>query len=152
MNHRKSTALLVLIMVLAIIATSCAPAAAPAVAPEVIIETVIVPGTAEVQVQEVVKTVIVEPTKASMAEGGIKVIPFLTNESDPESVAVFQEVFAEFSEENPDVTIDLVIGGHGDIAQRVVAAASVGADLGVIQVPSAGHAKLRPGWLSHASG
>jgi ABC-type glycerol-3-phosphate transport system substrate-binding protein len=133
--NRKSTALLVLIVVLAIIATSCAPAAAPVVTTQVVKETVVVPGEPEVQIKEVIKTVVVEPTKASLAEGGIKIIPFLTNESDPESVAVFQQIFAEFSEENPDVTIDLVIGGHGDIGQRTVAAASVGADLGVIQVP-----------------
>jgi len=133
--NRKSSALLVLIVVLAIIATSCAPAAAPAVTTQVVKETVVVPGEPEVQIKEVVKTVVVEPTKAALAEGGIKVIPFLTNESDPESVAVFQQIFAEYSEQNPDVTIDLVIGGHGDIGQRVVAAASVGADLGVILVP-----------------
>jgi multiple sugar transport system substrate-binding protein len=135
MNHKKSIALLVLIVTLAIVATSCAPATVPAGTPQVIKETVVVPGESEVQVTEVVKEVVVTPTKASLAEGGIKVIPFLTNESDPESVVVFQDVFAEFSELHPDVTIDLVIGGHGDIGQRVVAAASVGADLGVITVP-----------------
>ena len=137
MNHRKHMPLLVLVLALAIIATSCASPTAPVVAPEVIRETVVVPGTAEVviQTQEVVREVVVTPTSAPLGEGGIKVIPFLTNESDPESVAIFQDVFAEFSEENPDITIDLVIGGHGDIGQRVVAAASVGADLGVITVP-----------------
>jgi ABC-type glycerol-3-phosphate transport system substrate-binding protein len=136
MKQRNFIALLVLFVALSIIATSCAPApAAPVVTTQIVKETVVVPGEAEVQIKEVVKTVVVEPTKASLGEGGIKVIPFLTNESDPESVAVFQEIFSEFSAENPDTTIDLVIGGHGDIGQRVVAAASVGADLGVITVP-----------------
>lgn len=135
MNNRKSLAFLALIVVFTVIATGCAPAATPQVVTQIVVETVVVPGEAEVQIKEVVKTVVVEPTKASLAEGGIKVIPFLTTESDPESVALYQEIFAEFSEANPDTTIDLVIGGHGDIGQRVVAAASVGADLGVIQVP-----------------
>jgi multiple sugar transport system substrate-binding protein len=134
MNHRKLLALLALIVVFTIIATSCAPAA-PVVTTQIVKQTVVVPGQPEVQVTEVVKEVLVTPTKGSVPEGGIKVIPFLTTESDPESVALYQQIFAEFSEQNPDTTIDLVIGGHGDIGQRVVAAASVGADLGVIQVP-----------------
>lgn len=134
MDHRKSLALLALIVVFTVIATSCAPAA-PVVTTQIVKQTVIVPGAPEVQVTEVVKEVVVTPTKASVPEGGIKTIPFLTTESDPESVALYQQIFSEYSEQNPDTTIDLVIGGHGDIGQRVVAAASVGADLGVIQVP-----------------
>jgi len=135
MKQRNSMVLLVLIVAFSMIAASCAPTAAPVVSTQIVKETVVVPGTAEVQIKEVVKTVVVEPTKAALGEGGIKVVPFLTTESDPESVALYQEIFSEFSEANPDTTIDLVIGGHGDIAQRIVAAASVGADLGVIQIP-----------------
>lgn len=81
------------------------------------------------------KEVVVTATPAPVPEGGIKTIPFLTNESDPASIEVYQAIFSEFSEAHPDVAVDLVIGGHGDMAQRVVSAASVGADLGVILVP-----------------
>jgi len=77
MKQRNSMVLLVLIVAFSMIAASCAPTAAPVVSTQIVKETVVVPGTAEVQIKEVVKTVVVEPTKAALGEGGIKVVPSL---------------------------------------------------------------------------
>jgi multiple sugar transport system substrate-binding protein len=56
----------------------------------------------------------------------------MTTESDPESVAAFQEIIAEYEADHPDVRIDLILTAHGSEFERLVAANAVGADLGVI--------------------
>jgi ABC-type glycerol-3-phosphate transport system substrate-binding protein len=58
----------------------------------------------------------------------------MTTESDPESVAVFQEIIAEYEADHPDIVIDIVLTPHGADHQRLVAAHTVGGDLGVITV------------------
>jgi multiple sugar transport system substrate-binding protein len=75
-----------------------------------------------------------EEEPAELPEGGIKVIPFITTETDPETVAVFQEVIAEYEEQHPDVIIDLVLTAHGSEEQRLITASAVGAELGIIGV------------------
>ena len=126
----------------------CAPApSTPQIVKETVVvkqtvpETVVVKQTVPVQqtvtVKETVqveKQVAVTPTRPAVPKGTVKSVPFLSNETDPNSIALFQKIFAEFAKVNPDISIDLVLGTHGDIGQRVVAARAVGAELGVIQV------------------
>ncbi|MCZ7570736.1 MAG: extracellular solute-binding protein [Ardenticatenaceae bacterium] len=132
---------LIILMLLAVLAILSACGAPPT--PQTIerIVTQVVEKEVTTVVEKQVTTVVekervveVTPTAAPLPKGAVRIIPFLSNESDPESVKVFQAVFEEFSAENPDISIDLVLGTHGDIGQRVIAAASVGAELGVIQV------------------
>jgi ABC-type glycerol-3-phosphate transport system substrate-binding protein len=116
---------LVVLVALGLLAAGCV---APA-APQTIIQTVVVKETVEVEKQV---EVVVTPTPGELPEGGVKTIPLMTTESDPESVAVFQEIIAEYEAEHPDVRIDLVLTAHGSEFERLVAANAVGAELGII--------------------
>ncbi len=72
--------------------------------------------------------------RGKAAQPLVKIIPFLTNESDPASVKVFRDVIAEFERANPGVQVDLVLTAHGGETERVVTAHAVGADIGVVHV------------------
>ena len=87
----------------------------------------------EKEVEKLVE-VVVTPTAAPMPEGGVKTIPLMTTESDPETVALFQEIIAEFEAENPDVRIDLVLTAHGSELEKLVTANAVGAELGIVGI------------------
>ena len=52
----------------------------------------------------------------------VKIIPFLTNESDPASVKVFRAVIAELEKANPGIQVDLVLTAHGGETERMVTA------------------------------
>lgn len=79
-------------------------------------------------------TQVVTPTPKPLPKGAAKVVPFLTNETDPVSVDTLRKIIAEFEKANPGVQIDLVLTGHGMEVERVVTAHAVGADLGIVQV------------------
>ena len=106
-------------------------------APQVVEKTVevekIVEKTVEVEVEvPVQETVVVEATTVAAPEGVVKVIPFLTEESDANSIKVYQDIMAEFADVDPNVAIDLVNTNAPDlILQRVQQAVAVGADLGI---------------------
>jgi ABC-type glycerol-3-phosphate transport system substrate-binding protein len=86
-----------------------------------------------VEVEKIVE-VLVTPTTPALPEGGVKTIPFMTTESDPETVALFQEIIAEYEAEHPDVRIDLVLTAHGSEEERLITANAVGAELGVVGI------------------
>jgi multiple sugar transport system substrate-binding protein len=132
-KYFKRTSVGIVVLVLASLwFVSCAPAATPqTISVEV---TRIVQGTPETVPVEITKIVEVTPTKPAMPEGALKTIPFITVETDPESVAVFREIIAEYEKEHPDVIIDLVLTDQGGEAARLIAAKAVGADLGIIGV------------------
>ena len=93
------------------------------------------PQVVEVEVEKIVEVeVVVTPTPAQLPEGGVKTIPFMTTESDPESVAVFQEIIAEYVEDHSGIRIDLVLTAHGSEEERLIAANAVGAELGVVGI------------------
>jgi ABC-type glycerol-3-phosphate transport system substrate-binding protein len=122
---------LTMALVISVVVVACGPAPAP--------EMVEVEVTREVEVEvevekpvEVEVEVMVTPTAAPLPEGGVKTIPFMTTETDPESVAVFQEIIAEYEADHPDVRIDLVLTAHGSEFERLVTAQAVGAELGVV--------------------
>lgn len=118
---------------------ACGPTPTPQVVKETVVVEKEVEKKVEVEVTKVVEVekeveVVVTPTPAELPEEGVKVIPFMTTESDPESVAVFQEIIAEYEADHPGVIIDIVLTPHGADYQRLVAAHTVGGDLGVITV------------------
>jgi len=136
-----------LVVVISMVAVACAPAPTPVVVEKEVVvkkpvvQTVIVEKEKVVE-KPVVQTVIVEkekevvvtPTPVPLPAGGVKTIPFMTTESDPDSVAVFQAIIAEYEKDHPDVRIDLVLTAHGSEEERLVTASAVGADLGVVGV------------------
>lgn len=115
-------------------------AAAGCVAPQVVeVEKVV---TKEV---EKVVTVEVEAPKPEAPADVVKVIPFLTEESDPDSIQAYQEMAAEFREEYPGVAIDLITTNAPDmILQRVQQAIAVGADLGIFTCNDPTYAATAP--------
>lgn len=120
---------LTMALVISVVVVACGPAPTP--------EVVEVEVTRQVEVEvekpvEVEVEVMVTPTAAPLPEGGVKTIPFMTTETDPESVAVFQEIIAEYEADHPDVRIDLILTAHGSEWERLVTAHAVGAELGVV--------------------
>lgn len=118
--------------------SACAPASSETIIVTKEVEIVVtqeveVVKTVEVEVEKEVE-VLITPTSAPLPEGGVKTIPFMTTESDPESVAVFQEIIAEYEADHPDIRIDLVLTAHGADRERLITAAAVGAELGVVGV------------------
>ncbi|HIC87782.1 MAG TPA: extracellular solute-binding protein [Anaerolineae bacterium] len=91
------------------------------------------------------RTVVVEPTKPAPPEKVVKVIPFLTEESDPDSIKVYQQIAAEFRDEHPDVAIDLVTTNAPDVLlQRIQQAVAVGAELGIFTINDFTYAEVAP--------
>ena len=145
---RGAVGLTVLIL-FSLVLSACAPAPTPQTVEVIKTELVEVVKTVEVEkVVEKTVEVIVTPEAPVLPEGGVKTVPLLTTETDPESVAVFQEIIAEFEELNPDVRIDLILTAHGSEEERLITAASVGADLGIIGVhPEYLTEYVAAGWL-----
>ncbi len=120
-------------------------AAASCVAPTPeVVEKVV---TKEVEVEKVV-TVEVEAPKPTPPPDVVKVIPFLTEESDPDSIQAYQAMAAEFAEEYPGVVIDLVTTNAPDmILQRIQQAVAVGAELGIFTINDFTYAETAPNGL-----
>ncbi|MBU1682536.1 extracellular solute-binding protein [Patescibacteria group bacterium] len=110
--------ILALIVMMSIIAVGCA---APS-------------STPEIQEVIVTKEVYVTPESGVLPEGAVKTIPFMTTETDPDTVALFMTIISEYEAEHPDVRIDLVLTAHGSEAERLLTAHSVGAELGIVGV------------------
>ncbi len=146
-----------MVSVLVLTLVACGPTPEPQVIEKVVtqeVEKVVTQEVEKVVSQEVEKVVtqqvevVVTATPVPLAEGGVKVIPFMTTESDPASVAVFQDIMAEYEEQHPDVRIDLVLTQQGSEYERLVTAQSVGADLGVIGMhPDYVPEYVEAGWL-----
>ena len=138
---------LVATVVLLALVAACAPAPTPVVVEKEkvvekpVVQTVVVEKEKVVE-KPVVQTVVVEkekevmvtPTPKPLPAGAVKIVPFLTTESDPDSVDLFQQIVAEYEKTHPDVQVDMVLVGHGVEDARIVTAMAVGADLGIIQV------------------
>jgi multiple sugar transport system substrate-binding protein len=89
-------------------------------------ETVTVIETVEVEkVVEVEK--IVEVTAVPQPSGERVPIVFLSQETDPLSVAIFRKAIQDFEAENPDIRIELQFAGPDQIIETMVAALSAGA-------------------------
>jgi ABC-type glycerol-3-phosphate transport system substrate-binding protein len=109
--------------------------------PERIVETVVVEVAGETVVQtvevEVEKEVQVEvtPTAAPRPEGITAIVPFISDEDAPESVALHRKIIEEYEAEHPDVDIDLVLIPHGsEMTRRIITSMAVGADAGMTLV------------------
>ncbi|MBI9046895.1 MAG: extracellular solute-binding protein [Anaerolineaceae bacterium] len=68
----------------------------------------------------------------------IKIIPFITQETDAASIAVYQNIIKEYQAANPGIQIDLVVSSDPDtMGERMIAAAAVGADMGIVSINAA---------------
>jgi len=77
---------------------------------------------------------------APMAEDpdGPIVIPFITQETDAASIAVYQTIIKQYQTDNPGIVIDLVVTSDPDtMGERMIAAAAVGADMGIVSINAA---------------
>ena len=122
-----------LALVISVVVVACGPAPTAEVVEVEVTREVEVEIEKPVEVEKEVE-VVVTATPVSLPEGGIKTIPFMTTETDPESVAVFQEIIAEYEEDHPDINVDLILTAHGGENARLVTAHVVGGDMGVINV------------------
>jgi ABC-type glycerol-3-phosphate transport system substrate-binding protein len=68
---------------------------------------------------------------------GIKIVPFLTAESSPESVQKLTELIGVFEEANPDIRIELQLTSADAKASRIISNMAVGAELGIFDVDRA---------------
>lgn len=68
------------------------------------------------------------------SQSGIKVIPFFTTESDPNTVKAINDAAAAFGNDHPGVRIAPVLIGANDRDQRVLAGLSVGQDMGIFEI------------------
>ena len=74
---------------------------------------------------------------------GLKVIPFFTTESDPDQLAVLQDLIQEYQQENPGVEVDIVLASPSSRGNRLLTALASGADLGIFEVEPT----LMPQWV-----
>ena len=103
--------------------------------PEVVtvVETVIVEKEVEgetvtiIETVEVEKIVEVQVTEEPKEEVERVPIVFLSQETDPLSVAIFRKAIQDFEAENPDIRIELQFAGPDQIVETMVAALSAGA-------------------------
>jgi ABC-type glycerol-3-phosphate transport system substrate-binding protein len=72
-----------------------------------------------------------------------KIIPFFTTESDPEQLAVLQELIVEYQAGHPGVEVDIVFASPASRGRRLLTALASGADLGIFEVEPA----LMPQWV-----
>jgi multiple sugar transport system substrate-binding protein len=63
-----------------------------------------------------------------------KVVPFLTAESTPESVAEINALIATFEAENPDIKVELQLMASDGRMSRIINAVSVGDELGIFEI------------------
>lgn len=66
----------------------------------------------------------------------LEVVPFLTAENDSATLAAFKNIFQAYSNEHPDVVIDIVLAAYGDIGRRITTAAAIGSDMGLLSIPN----------------
>ncbi|MFN2303613.1 MAG: ABC transporter substrate-binding protein [Anaerolineales bacterium] len=128
--------IMALVIVVSIVAGACATPT-PQTVEVVVTKEVEVVKTVEVEKEVPVEKqveVLITPTPAPLPEGGVKTIPFMTTESDPDSVALYQEIIAEYEADHPDVRIDLVLTAHGSEEERLITANAVGAELGIVGI------------------
>jgi len=64
----------------------------------------------------------------------IKIVPFLTAESSPESVQAILELIAEFEADNPDIGIELQLTSNDNRGIRIINSVSVGDELGIFEI------------------
>jgi len=107
-----------------VVAASCAPQVIEkTVEVEVPVEqTVEVPvaQTVEVPVEQIVEVTAVPPSGERVP------IVFLSQETDPLSVAIFRQAIQDFEVANPDIRIELQFAGPDQIVETMVAALSAG--------------------------
>jgi multiple sugar transport system substrate-binding protein len=63
-----------------------------------------------------------------------KIVPFLTAESSPESVAQLLALIEKFEEENPDIGIELQLTSNDNRGARIINSVSVGDELGIFEI------------------
>lgn len=63
-----------------------------------------------------------------------KVIPFFTTESDPNQLAVLQELIQEYQHLNPGIEVDIVLASPSSRGSRLLTALASGADLGIFEI------------------
>jgi multiple sugar transport system substrate-binding protein len=131
---------LAILLVLSLVLAACAQAT-PETVIEKIIETVVVEieGETVVQTVEVVKTVevAVEATPVPRGDVSLKVVPWLSTETDDASVKIFQGLVQKYHADHPDTYIDLVVsplGGGNFLRERILSSHAVGADMGIFMV------------------
>jgi ABC-type glycerol-3-phosphate transport system substrate-binding protein len=83
------------------------------------------------------------PATPVPTEQGQKVIPFFTTESDPEQLAVLQELIAEYQAVHPDVEVNIVFASPASRGRRLLTALASGAEIGIFEVEPA----LMPQWV-----
>jgi multiple sugar transport system substrate-binding protein len=109
------------------VAAACA-APTPQVLEKVITQVVEVEKPVEKIVEKPVEKVvekIVTPTPKPAPEK-VAYLRFLTQETDPNEVAVYRRMIADFEAQNPDIKIELQLTGPDQIIERMVAALSAG--------------------------
>ncbi len=73
------------------------------------------------------------PTATNVREGP-KLIPFFTTESDPEQIAILQELIGEYQRLNPNVEVDIILASPASRGRRLLTALASGADLGIFEI------------------
>lgn len=74
------------------------------------------------------------PATATQAFLDLKIIPFFTTESDPNQLAVLQELINEYQALHPDIVIDIILASPSSRGRRLLTALSSGADLGIFEI------------------
>lgn len=115
------------LIVAGLIIVGCAPTAVPE--PEVItvVETVVVEKIVEGETITVIETIEVEKVVEPPPPVERVPIVFLSQETDPATVAIFRKAITNFEAENPDIRIELQFAGPDQIIETMVAALSAGA-------------------------
>lgn len=152
MKTKKCVKLFSAFIMLLLILVACTQAP-PAAAPEKIIETVIVEVEGEKVVEtvevEVIKQVEITPTPAKLPEGITAIVPFISDEDAPESVALHKKIIEEYEVDHPDVDVDLVLIPHGnEMTRRLMTSMAVGADAGMTLIEESTIPEfVKAGWL-----
>ena len=63
-----------------------------------------------------------------------KIVPFLTAESSPESVAAILGLIEDFEEQNPDIGIELQLTSNDNRGIRIINSVAVGDQLGIFEI------------------
>jgi ABC-type glycerol-3-phosphate transport system substrate-binding protein len=76
------------------------------------------------------------PAPATVAPdlSALKIIPFFTTESDPNQLAVLQDLISEYQSLHSDIEIDIVLASPSSRGRRLLTALASGADLGIFEI------------------
>ncbi len=85
-----------------------------------------------------------EPAATSTVSSSLKIIPFFTTESDPNQLAVLQQLINQYQAEHPDIEVDIVLASPASRGRRLLTALASGADLGIFEVEPT----LMPEWVN----